>query len=128
MSLLDSHPLFAGSGKSTMLNCLSGRNMGPNLSGNIIVNGRPLCLLCIDLRLPPGEVLRDLNAFRRVTAFVSQDDYFFESLTVRETLMYAARLKIGGDVSYADKEKRVNEVRWLTACSPELMLALAGSQ
>lgn len=71
----------SGAGKTTLLNTLSGRllsSSGLRYTGSITDNGRSI-------------VPRDL---RRMAAYVRQDDVLLETLTVRETLYFAAKLKL----------------------------------
>eukprot|EP01083_Nonionella_stella_P225530 801704_1 len=66
----------SGSGKSSFLNCIAGRNI-TGVNGQILFN----------------DVSRPTN-FARFTGYVIQDDLYFESLTVRETLKFSANLKL----------------------------------
>ena len=67
----------SGSGKTTLLNVLASRPTGAHkVAATVLVNGAP----------PPRAV------FRETTCFVEQDDALIGSLTVRETLRFAARL------------------------------------
>jgi ABC-type multidrug transport system ATPase subunit len=43
-------------------------------------------------------------------ACLCQDDLLYETLTVNETLMYAARLRLPNNTSYAEKAARVATV------------------
>ena len=45
--------------------------------------------------------------FKRFIAFVQQDDVLFQTLTVRECLMFAARLRLPSSVNYVE---RVNQI------------------
>lgn len=85
----------SGAGKTTLLNVLAGRisNEG-KLSGTILVNGQE----------------RSKSTWQRVIAYVEQDDLMFENLTVRETLMYAARLRLPRSVSEEQKAARVDKI------------------
>ena len=69
----------SGSGKTSLLNCLSGRN--PFNSGVVSVNGRPLA----------GADMKRLMA---KIAYVKQADIFFEHLTVRDQLGYTAMMRL----------------------------------
>ncbi|KAG0452518.1 hypothetical protein HPP92_025182 [Vanilla planifolia] len=71
----------SGAGKSTLLELLAGRrSLRPPNSSCILLDGRP--------------ILSKL-AFRRISAFVPQRDSLFPLLTVRETLLFSARLRLG---------------------------------
>ena len=68
----------SGAGKTTLLNVLAHRNATANSSveGTILVNGtRP-----------------SLSTFRDISSYVEQEDALIGSLTVKETLHFAARL------------------------------------
>jgi len=80
--------LTTGAGKTTLLNYLSGRDIGENLhkEGTIFLNG-------VDT-----SKLRKTK-LSHFSAFIQQDDVMFMSLTVRECIEFAAKLKLSG--SYA---------------------------
>eukprot|EP00485_Elphidium_margaritaceum_P002163 CAMPEP_0202704864 /NCGR_PEP_ID=MMETSP1385-20130828/17477_1 /ASSEMBLY_ACC=CAM_ASM_000861 /TAXON_ID=933848 /ORGANISM="Elphidium margaritaceum" /LENGTH=624 /DNA_ID=CAMNT_0049362977 /DNA_START=63 /DNA_END=1934 /DNA_ORIENTATION=+ len=82
----------SGSGKSSFLNCIAGRNVD-GVTGQILFN----------------EVPRPIN-FARFTGYVIQDDVYFESLTVYETLKFAANLKLPTALSQKSKLDRVQEL------------------
>lgn len=83
----------SGSGKTTFLSILGGRiPQAKGVTGTISYN--------------------DLNyskALKRKIGFVTQDDTFFAHLTVRETLMYAAILRLPRNLSRAEKIKRADD-------------------
>lgn len=85
----------SGAGKSTLLNVLAGRVRGA--SGTITLNGVPV---------NPGAHA----GFQRMCGYVTQDAPFFDSLTVRETLMYAARLRLPESVPRVEKERLVDTI------------------
>ncbi|MED6201788.1 hypothetical protein PIB30_098536 [Stylosanthes scabra] len=66
----------SGSGKTTLLTALGGR-LGGKLYGNITYNGKPFS-----------------NAMKRLTGFVTQDDVLYPHLTVTETLIFTALLRL----------------------------------
>ncbi|KAJ1720063.1 hypothetical protein LPJ53_005263 [Coemansia erecta] len=85
----------SGAGKTTLLNALSGRIVGGELSGNILFRGA---------KRNPGN-------FKRLTAYVQQDDLMHPLLTVEETLSYASKLRLpSSQYSAADKNGRVAAV------------------
>lgn len=75
------------------MNFLSGREISNNLdmTGEILVN---------------GTNKKDVKNFSAYSAYVQQDDILFQTMTVRECLEFAARLKLPG--SENDKISRVN--------------------
>ena len=70
----------SGSGKTTLLNVLARRNSGTKLdvTGSVNVNGA----LISDTEL------------QSISSYVEQEDALIGSLTVRETLDFAARLSL----------------------------------
>lgn len=70
----------SGAGKTTLLEILAGRVSPCEVLGQVLVNHLPM----------------DLNRFRRTSGYVTQEDTLFPSLTVRETLMYSALLRLPG--------------------------------
>lgn len=70
----------SGSGKTTLLNVLAHRaaTLGASVQGQTYVNGSP-------------SILKD---FRKLSSFVEQEDALVGSLTVQETLSFAARLAL----------------------------------
>ncbi|PRP78720.1 ABC transporter G family member 14 [Planoprotostelium fungivorum] len=81
-----------GCGKTTLLGILAGRTK-KGVTGDILVNGKP-----------PG---RD---YKRRVAYVLQDDVMFAHLTVEQTLMYTARLRLPGNFSLEEKKRRVDQL------------------
>ncbi|KAJ2614373.1 hypothetical protein H4S08_001736 [Coemansia sp. RSA 1365] len=85
----------SGAGKTTLLNALSGRIVGGQLSGSILYRGA---------RRHPGT-------FKRINAYVQQDDLMHPLLTVEETLTYASGLRLPNSrYSAEEKAERVNSV------------------
>ncbi|KAI0500021.1 hypothetical protein KFK09_018229 [Dendrobium nobile] len=80
----------SGSGKSTLLDALSSR-LASNafLSGTILLNGRKI-------KLSFGTA-----------AYVTQDDNLIGTLTVRETIMYSARLRLPDEMGKEEKRALV---------------------
>lgn len=70
----------SGCGKTTLLNVLSRRaaSSGAKVMGNSYVNGSKI----------------DAGLFERMTSYVEQEDALIGSLTVRETLKFAADLAL----------------------------------
>ncbi|HEY9704889.1 MAG TPA: ATP-binding cassette domain-containing protein, partial [Allocoleopsis sp.] len=84
----------SGGGKSTLLNALNG--FTPASSGKVLING-------VDL-------YKNFNAFRSEIGYVPQQDIIHKSLTVKQTLNYAAKLRMSLDTTPQEREKRVAEV------------------
>ncbi|XP_067621969.1 ATP-binding cassette sub-family G member 4 isoform X1 [Eurosta solidaginis] len=83
----------SGAGKSTLLDALSGfKTTGVN--GTILLNGRR----------------RDLPSFRRMSCYITQDDRLQPLLTVNENMHIAADLKLGPNVSYEEKEAKIEDI------------------
>lgn len=84
----------SGAGKSTLLDVLSGyRRTG--VEGAVYVNGR----------------IRNLNSFRRMTCYITQQDQLQTLLTVLENMRIAADLKLGPESSKHEKESIVSNSR-----------------
>lgn len=74
----------SGSGKTTLLNFLARRdNSGADVDGSASVNGN----------------FPSLAQFRKLSSYVEQEDALIGSLTVRETMSFAARLSNPGFAS-----------------------------
>jgi ATP-binding cassette subfamily G (WHITE) protein 2 len=68
----------SGAGKTTMLDILAQRHKGGTVTGELHMNGAPV----------------DPSVFRRVSAYVQQEDILHGFLTVRETIEYSATLRL----------------------------------
>lgn len=83
----------SGAGKTTLLNVLAGRVATGDIEGEILVNSRP----------------RGQN-WKRVVGYVEQDDVMYRTLTVRETITFAALLRLPRYFTKEQKKARVEEV------------------
>ncbi|KAJ3391242.1 hypothetical protein HDU84_006306 [Entophlyctis sp. JEL0112] len=83
----------SGAGKSTLLDILAGKSKQGFISGKISYGG----------------VSEDDSA-ERMIAYVDQDDLLLPSLTVRETLLFSANLRLPEGMSKKEKAERVDEV------------------
>ncbi|KAI9492910.1 P-loop containing nucleoside triphosphate hydrolase protein [Zychaea mexicana] len=84
----------SGAGKSSLLDILARKHKRGVASGSIMVNG----------------VVPTRRRFKQLSGFVDQDDTLMGTLTVRETLMYAASLRLPRKMSVRLKQKRVADV------------------
>ena len=84
----------SGSGKTSLLSILGFRTpKGATVAGDILFNGTP-----------------QTKRAKRQLGFVLQDDLLYESLTVAETLHFAAALRLPRTMAPAAKRARVDEV------------------
>lgn len=84
----------SGAGKTTFLDILARKNKRGTTTGSFYVN---------------GEKVLD-NEYRSVIGFVDQDDTMLPTLTVHETIMTSALLRLPRDMGSSAKEQRVYEV------------------
>ncbi|KAJ4989415.1 ABC transporter [Stagonosporopsis vannaccii] len=83
----------SGSGKTTLLNVLAHRVATANatIQHTLAINGTPT----------------SLSSFRKLSSYVEQEDALVGSLTVRETLYFAAQLALPSSVSKAERKARI---------------------
>ena len=84
----------SGAGKTTFLDILARKNKRGVVQGDFYVNGEKV----ID------------REFRNVIGFVDQDDTMLPTLTVHETIMTSALLRLPRDMGISAKEQRVLDV------------------
>ncbi|MCJ1449871.1 hypothetical protein MMC28_000199 [Mycoblastus sanguinarius] len=86
----------SGSGKTTLLNVLAHRKPASRLevSAHVTVNG--------------SAVSR--QSLQNMSSYVEQEDALIGSLTVRETLSFAARLSLPSTVSSNERRRRVDQL------------------
>lgn len=63
-----------------------------DIKGQILTNGHP----------------RNMQLFKKLSSYIMQEDLLQPRLTVQESLSYAARLKIGNELSTEDRNKAVS--------------------
>ncbi|CAL5200833.1 unnamed protein product [Lathyrus oleraceus] len=96
----------SGSGKTTLLTALGGR-LGGKLHGKITYNGQPFS-----------------NVIKRNTGFVTQDDVLYPHLTVTETLVFTALLRLPNTLTKQAKvalAKNVIDQLGLTKCEDSIV-------
>ncbi|KAL6998276.1 ABC transporter G member 20 [Sarracenia purpurea var. burkii] len=81
----------SGSGKSTLIDALADRIAKESLKGTVSLN---------------GEVLES-KLLKVISAYVMQEDLLFPMLTVEETLMFSAELRLPRFLSASKKKARV---------------------
>ncbi|PKA47521.1 ABC transporter G family member 26 [Apostasia shenzhenica] len=83
----------SGSGKTTLLNILAGRLAAGDASGAVTYNDSPYT-----------------PALKRRIGFVTQDDLLFPQLTVEETLVFAAFLRLPKNMTRQQKYSRADAI------------------
>ena len=82
----------SGAGKSSFLDAIAGRKSPSQIQGKILINGTE--------NVP----------MKHVSKYCTQDDALFGSLTVFETLMYAARFNLPQSMTESETVKIVNDM------------------
>ncbi|KAF2087078.1 ATP-binding cassette transporter ABC1 [Saccharata proteae CBS 121410] len=83
----------SGAGKTTLLDVLAQRTSMGVITGDMLVNGKPLD-----------------SSFQRKTGYVQQQDLHLETATVRESLRFSAELRQPKSVSKKEKYDYVEDV------------------
>ncbi|KAF9352414.1 hypothetical protein BGX34_012170 [Mortierella sp. NVP85] len=83
----------SGAGKTSLLDILARRHKSGTVRGNIYVNGRTV----------------SHHEYKRVVGYVDQEDTLMSTLTVYETILYSALLRLPRDMSFDAKRFRVME-------------------
>lgn len=91
----------SGAGKTTLLNVLSQRISVGVITGDMLVNGKPLD-----------------DSFKRSTGYVQQQDLHLATATVRESLQFAARLRQPAKTPDSEKMDYVEKIIRLLGMSP----------
>ena len=89
----------SGSGKTSILNALAGQVKackGAELTGTLLIDGE---------RCGGASSVAGLRC-----AYVKQEDVFYTQMSVRETLLFAARLRLPRSVPLSEKKRRVDEI------------------
>jgi ABC-type multidrug transport system ATPase subunit len=84
----------SGAGKSTFIDILARKNKRGTSTGSMLVNGE---------KIPDNE-------YRNVIGYVDQEDALLPTLTVHETILTSALLRLPADMGISVKEQRVIEV------------------
>ena len=84
----------SGSGKTTLLNILSRRLTGSSVTGSQTLAGSPF----------------DDATLRAMSTYVEQEDHLIGSLTVQETIEFAAKLALPGHVTARQRRERTQDM------------------
>lgn len=84
----------SGAGKSTFLDALAGRIAQGSLEGSVKIEGKQVTT----------------SYMKMVSSYVMQDDQLFPMLTVFETFMFAAEVRLPPSISRSEKQQRVYEL------------------
>lgn len=100
----------SGAGKTTLMDVLAQRKDSGRIEGSILVNGRPQGI-----------------SFQRTTGYCEQNDVHEPTATVREALVFSARLRQDHAVPDSDKIAYVEQIMELLELTP-MQHALVGSK
>lgn len=84
----------SGAGKTTLMDVLAGRKTGGYIEGDIMISGYP----------------KNQATFARISGYCEQNDIHSPQVTVRESLIYSAFLRLPKEVTDQEKMKFVDEV------------------
>ncbi|XP_061973701.1 pleiotropic drug resistance protein 1-like [Populus nigra] len=100
---------ISGAGKTTMMDVLAGRKTGGYIEGNITISGYP----------------KKQETFARISGYCEQNDIHSPHITVYESLLYSAWLRLPTEVDIETRKMFVEEVMELVELNP-LRQALVG--
>jgi ABC-type multidrug transport system ATPase subunit len=84
----------SGCGKTTLLNIISRRLNSLSVTGDLLLDGAPF----------------DDETLRKTSTFVEQEDHLIGSLTVHETIEFAAKLALSRKASASKRQETVEEM------------------
>ncbi|XP_024972594.1 pleiotropic drug resistance protein 1-like isoform X2 [Cynara cardunculus var. scolymus] len=99
----------SGAGKTTLMDVLAGRKTGGYIEGDIRISGYP----------------KKQETFARISGYCEQNDIHSPHVTVYESLLYSAWLRLATDVDEKTRKSFVDEVMDLVELNP-LRDALVG--
>ncbi|CAL2280417.1 unnamed protein product [Prunus armeniaca] len=99
----------SGAGKTTLMDVLAGRKTRGYIEGNISISGYP----------------KKQDSFARISGYCEQNDIHSPYVTVYESLMYSAWLRLSTKISSGTRKMFVDEVMRLVELNP-LRQALVG--
>ncbi|CAH1425582.1 unnamed protein product [Lactuca virosa] len=92
----------SGAGKTTLMDVLAGRKTGGYIEGNIVISGYP----------------KRQETFARISGYCEQNDIHSPHVTVHESLIYSAWLRLPADVDSETRKMFVDEVMDLVELNP----------
>ncbi|CAK9168101.1 unnamed protein product [Ilex paraguariensis] len=92
----------SGAGKTTLMDVLAGRKTGGYIEGSINISGYP----------------KNQATFARVSGYCEQNDIHSPNVTVYESLLYSAWLRLSADVKTKTRKMFVEEVMELVELNP----------
>ncbi|KAD1313124.1 hypothetical protein E3N88_43026 [Mikania micrantha] len=92
----------SGAGKTTLMDVLAGRKTGGYTEGNIYIAGYP----------------KNQSTFARVSGYCEQNDIHSPNVTVYESLLYSAWLRLSSDVNTNTRKIFVDELMELVELHP----------
>ncbi|KAL5735140.1 hypothetical protein ACOSP7_033001 [Xanthoceras sorbifolium] len=92
----------SGAGKTTLMDVLAGRKTGGYIEGSISISGYP----------------KNQETFARVSGYCEQNDIHSPNVTVYESLLYSAWLRLPKDVNEETRKMFVEEVMDLVELNP----------
>ncbi|KAJ8755482.1 hypothetical protein K2173_019280 [Erythroxylum novogranatense] len=99
----------SGAGKTTLMDVLAGRKTGGYIEGNITISGYP----------------KKQETFARISGYCEQNDIHSPHVTVYESILYSAWLRLPSDVKPDTRKMFIEEVMDLVELNP-LRNALVG--
>ncbi|XP_060212522.1 pleiotropic drug resistance protein 2-like [Lycium barbarum] len=92
----------SGAGKTTLMDVLAGRKTGGYTDGSIVISGYP----------------KNQSTFARICGYCEQNDIHSPHVTVYESLIYSAWLRLSPDVKKETRTNFVEEVMELVELNP----------
>ncbi|KAK4582896.1 hypothetical protein RGQ29_025889 [Quercus rubra] len=92
----------SGAGKTTLMDVLAGRKTGGYIEGTINISGYP----------------KNQETFARVSGYCEQNDIHSPNVTVYESVLYSAWLRLSADINTQKRKMFVEEVMELVELAP----------
>lgn len=87
----------SGAGKTTLMDVLAGRKTGGYIEGTISISGYP----------------KDQNTFARISGYCEQNDIHSPHVTVYESVLYSAWLRLPADVNKSTRKVHHLDVQYI---------------